>query len=1057
MQMVLTFHEKLNFACFHFYRRLPKCVENLPEALSEHETASTREVWTLESVKQQVSNLLNSPARERMIQMANQRRQASKPPLVVPVEPVSQNAPPPPLQLTPWTKKAADANADLNTSLENELVNDLFNIKSPSVTMESFSEKGYERLIPSEIIMKQLAREVMKGQRFKEVAERAKAAGLAPPKESDIPMKESLRMELVNMKEVEGNLVITYNEGGGTLLAAPELEEKYNIHQLRELLLSDSNRYKHCILHRKEAYNYYATVLDSNSHISSISINNSARCSKGFHGDEVVVEILQPDVEDMDEDNAVGVKVQGRVVGILQRHIDPQNKLFICTVDLNNPGIMIPINAGIPKMYNLVTQAQVQRTKKGNVSVYEINGDNEVTFNQYVKIDPNSLAEKLFVVRYLDWDSRFRFPVGIVIGVMQAGVKVNTGMSVLNVEHGVKKNYRPETEAEVQNLYPPAYNLPASEYSQCLDFRAKWTFSINAKEKDDIPVALSIEEMNDGNYVIGVHAADVAHHVIKGSNIDKEALDRGYTLRPLKDDAYYMLPPKLAADVLSLKPGVDRLTLSIFLTVSKTGDILQAMPKRCVINSKQNFSFEDVEQILHDPNAASDYLKSCVIVLYHISRIWRRQRLGNASMYQDIHMTEKLSPEAHLMYQELMINTNHHVGRLLLENFPDISPLHCQASPNVTELENWKRLHSADAINSVALTKPFLEGSKTCTCKVACTCIINYIRMQSIKIKDAFDIYQVVWNTVCQAADVGDVSFIQNIITAAESHPQLAVALVKLKSIQSVSTYVCSSQAIDKTHYSLNLAPYVSFTNPLSSYIDICAHRLITAVVENGPIPYTQEEIVTVCQKFTHNSRVNMDLEDAVRSLHLSAALKSKPLSLNPIVESIKDDVITLCFPSLPHIPESKRSINISLLNPSEKPMYDEATQSSVLKWKERIYDPTAQVTEQENGNGMVDLSPNRFIFKIPSFQWQKLLISVREENQEKTTKCCSGCKGTNQRSCSGRSVGCPSREISERQAEIVVGILNEDQRGQCSTCSDSSRGLQGISYPRYIASRSRK
>ena len=196
-----------------------------------------------------------------------------------------------------------------------------------------------------------------------------------------------------------------------------------------------------------------------------------------------------------------------------------------------------------------------------------------------------------------------------------------------------------------------------------------------------------------------------------------------------------------------------------------------------------------------------------------------------------------------------------------------------------------------------------------------------------------------------------------------------------------------------------------------------------------------------------------MELEDAVRSLHLSAALKSKPLSLNPIVESIKDDVITLCFPSLPHIPQSKRSINISLLNPSEKPMYDEATQSTVLKWKERIYDPTAQVTEQENGNGIADLSPNRFIFKIPSFQWQKLLISVREENQEKTTKCCSGCKGTNQRSCGGRNVGCTCREISERQAEIGVGILNEDQRGQCSTCTDSSRGIQGISYPRYIAS----
>ena len=135
-----------------------------------------------------------------------------------------------------------------------------------------------------------------------------------------------------------------------------------------------------------------------------------------------------------------------------------------------------------------------------------------------------------------------------------------------------------------------------------------------------------------------------------------------------------------------------------------------------IINSKHRFSPQDVEDILNDLHSAeNDYLKSCVLVLYQIALMRRKQRKGNAHLDPELSPMEMMAPRGHHMVQELLIMANHEVADQLLKVFPESTPLLQQAMPNMQKLDAWKSKHAADAINSVALTKPFLEGNKVST------------------------------------------------------------------------------------------------------------------------------------------------------------------------------------------------------------------------------------------------------------------------------------------------------------------------------------------------------
>lgn len=141
--------------------------------------------------------------------------------------------------------------------------------------------------------------------------------------------------------------------------------------------------------------------------------------------------------------------------------------------------------------------------------------------------------------------------------VRTLGYKNDPGVDIESIayQYGFVKTYNQSTLDEVEKM--PDKVLP-QDFSGRLDLRDIEIFTIDGKDTKDIDDAISLKELPDGTFLVGVHIADVTHYVKEGSAVDKEAYERG-TSGYFANSVYPMLPQKLSNGICSLNPGVDRL------------------------------------------------------------------------------------------------------------------------------------------------------------------------------------------------------------------------------------------------------------------------------------------------------------------------------------------------------------------------------------------------------------------------------------------------------------------------------------------------------------------
>lgn len=133
------------------------------------------------------------------------------------------------------------------------------------------------------------------------------------------------------------------------------------------------------------------------------------------------------------------------------------------------------------------------------------------------------------------------------------------------------------------------------------DLRDKNIFTIDGADSKDFDDAVSIEKNEKGNYILGVHIADVAHYVTEESPLDKEALKRGNSVYVI-NQVVPMLPKELSNGLCSLNEGVDRLALSCEMEVTPQGEVTDHRIFESVICSKHRLVYDDVSDILEDDN-----------------------------------------------------------------------------------------------------------------------------------------------------------------------------------------------------------------------------------------------------------------------------------------------------------------------------------------------------------------------------------------------------------------------------------------------------------------------
>ena len=146
------------------------------------------------------------------------------------------------------------------------------------------------------------------------------------------------------------------------------------------------------------------------------------------------------------------------------------------------------------------------------------------------------------------------------------------------------------------------------------DLRDRIIFTIDGDDSRDFDDAVSLEKNNNGNHVLGVHIADVTHYVKEGSALDNEAFRRGTSVY-FPDRVIPMLPEALSNGICSLNPGADRLTLSVFMEIDKSGSVISSRMYESVIHSFARLTYNNVNRMLDGDKKLRDEYKTIAPIL----------------------------------------------------------------------------------------------------------------------------------------------------------------------------------------------------------------------------------------------------------------------------------------------------------------------------------------------------------------------------------------------------------------------------------------------------------
>jgi ribonuclease R len=200
---------------------------------------------------------------------------------------------------------------------------------------------------------------------------------------------------------------------------------------------------------------------------------------------------------------------------------------------------------------------------------------------------------------------RNQSPQGKITEIL--GYPGDSGIEYKIVEHkfGLPVAFKPETLAEIEAL---ADHLQKEDYAGREDFRDELAVTIDGESARDFDDAVSLKKLASGNYLLGVHIADVSHYVREDTALDSEAYARGTSVY-FPDRSIPMLPPKLSSGICSLKPKTDRLVLSALMEVTPKGKVLNKRFTEGVLHSRARMTYTSVAKILiqKDPNERARY------------------------------------------------------------------------------------------------------------------------------------------------------------------------------------------------------------------------------------------------------------------------------------------------------------------------------------------------------------------------------------------------------------------------------------------------------------------
>jgi len=425
------------------------------------------------------------------------------------------------------------------------------------------------------------------------------------------------------------------------------------------------------------------------------------------------------------------------------------------------------------------------------------------------------------VAEITDWPSDAKNPIGRIKHILGAQGENDTEMNAILAEYGFPLSFPAEVEYEAEEI-PEV--ITEQEIAKRRDFRNVLTFTIDPFDAKDFDDAISFKRLENGNYEIGVHIADVSHYIIPDSALDKEALDRATSVY-LVDRVIPMLPERLSNGLCSLRPKEDKLCFSAVFEMDEEAHIITEWYGKTIIHSDRRFTYEEVQEIIEAK--AGDHVDE-ILKLNELAYILRARKFKNGAI--SFETTEvkfmldatgkptgvyvKERKDAHKLIEDFMLLANRkvaeYVSKLGKGKHKYTFVYRAHDSPKPESLANFAKF--AERFGYKINTKSDKETAKS----------LNFL-MEDVEGKKE-----------------------QNVLT------QLAIRSMA-KAIYTTKT---------SSHYGLAFDHYTHFTSPIRRYPDVMVHRLLFHYL-NGGQSANAEHYEELCK---HSSQMEKKAADAERA-----------------------------------------------------------------------------------------------------------------------------------------------------------------------------------------------
>ena len=445
----------------------------------------------------------------------------------------------------------------------------------------------------------------------------------------------------------------------------------------------------------------------------------------------------------------------------------------------------------------------IQRAKTdftGTISISDayaffLPDDRKMLHDIFVPLDNLNGAKdgEKVVVSIVEWPQNAKNPIGRVKDILGKKGENNTEMNAILADYGFPLSFPKAVEAEA-NKIPEA--IPADEIAKRRDFRQTLTFTIDPFDAKDFDDAISFKKLENGNYEIGVHIADVSHYVIPNTELDKEAFERGTSVY-LVDRVIPMLPERLSNGVCSLRPNEEKLCFSAVFEMDDKATIHDQWFGRTVINSDRRFTYEEAQEVIE--NKAGDYAEE-ILKLNELAYILRERKFKNGAISFEseevkFHLDEngkplgvytKVRKDAHKLIEDFMLLANRKVAEYIGKQ-----------GKGKNKLTFVYRFH--DTPNPETLTTFSQFASR-------------FGHKLSIK------------------TDKEAARSINNLMTKIEGSKEQN--LLTSLAVRSMAKAIYTTKST--SHYGLAFDYYTHFTSPIRRYPDVMVHRLLQFYLDGG-------------------------------------------------------------------------------------------------------------------------------------------------------------------------------------------------------------------------------